>query len=150
MSIRTLKTADEPDDFADGSEAIFAEINITPLTDVILVLLIIFMVSSSAMLDAAREGRLDLSLPKATTGTAEEAAPLMVDLAQDGRITVSGETTGEDEIADTLKRMYSENPARALVLQADGELPHRKVVHIIDLARSAGFAKVQIAVEQGE
>jgi len=134
------------------SEGLFAEVNITPLTDVILVLLIIFMVSSSAMVDAAREGQLEVDLPTAGNATSSTPIPeaLVVSILKDGRVAVAGEVIADDELEATLQSRRRQNPKLALVIDADGDLAHRKVVHVIDVARRSGFTDVGIGVNPGE
>ena len=129
--------------------AFFAEINITPLTDVILVLLIIFMVSSSAMMDAVREGRLDVSLPQAgsTTATAEDSPTLVVGLDKEGQIFVDGEAISEADLAPRLAAVHTESPSTVVIIDADGQMEHRNVVSVIDRVRAAGFASVGIGTE---
>ena len=128
---------------------IFAEINITPFTDVILVLLIVFMVSSSAMVDAMREGRIDVTLPKAGSA-AQDSAPaptLVVGLASDGRAYVRGKFVTEDELDAVLKDTRAQEPKTVVIVDADGGLEHRNVVSIIDRVRAAGFDTVGIGAE---
>lgn len=137
------------DDGADADEHIFSDINITPFTDVILVLLIIFMVSSSAMVDAARQGRLDVTLPQAGH-VAEGAAPkepLVVGVAADGRLFARGQFCNREGLAELLRETYAVSPDTVVIVDADGTLPHRKVVDVIDAVRAAGFAVVGIGAE---
>lgn len=137
--------------FDDGVEDldIFAEINITPFTDVILVLLIIFMVSSSAMVDAVREGRLDVTLPKAGSAAQKDtpAATLVVGLAADGRPYVHGKFVTDDELNGILQDTHKNTPQTVVIVDADGGLEHRHVVAIIDRVRAAGFDTVGIGAE---
>ena len=149
MAIRGPLPADESEEASNDS--LFAEINITPLTDVMLVLLIIFMVSSSAMVDAAHEGQLEVDLPTAGTGVTSTPIPeaLVVSILRDGRVAVAGEITADDVLLDVLKERVTKNPKLSLVIDADGDLAHRKVVHVIDVARQAGFTDVGIGVMPG-
>lgn len=128
---------------------IFAEINITPLTDVILVLLIIFMVSSSAMVDAMREGKLDVTLPHAghANQAATEATTLVVGVAADGRLFVHGQFVSDDELKKVLADTHKADPNTVIIVDADGHLEHRNVVAVIDEVRSAGFSTVGIGAE---
>ena len=149
MAIRGPLPTDDLDE--GGGDSMFAEINITPLTDVMLVLLIIFMVSSSAMVDAAREGQLEVDLPTAGVGVTSTPIPeaLVVSILKDGRVAVAGEVTADDQLFDVLKLRREKNPKLALVIDADGDLAHRKVVRVIDVARQAGFTDVGIGVMPG-
>ena len=133
----------------DADVGLFAEINITPLTDVILVLLIIFMVSSSAMVDAMREGKLDVTLPQAghAAQAATEAQTLVVGLAADGRLFVKGQFISTDELQKVLKDAHKADPNTVVIVDADGRLEHHKVVAVIDEVRSAGFGTVGIGAE---
>jgi biopolymer transport protein ExbD len=132
----------------DGEEdaALFAEINITPFTDVILVLLIIFMVSSSAMVDAARQGHLEVTLPQAghAASAGTKAQTLVLGLAADARIFVHGTFVTVDELDAVLRDTRRDAPDTQVIVDADGALPHHSVVQIIDRVRSAGFATIGI------
>ena len=140
--------------FADDAveeQSIFSEINITPFTDVILVLLIIFMVSSSAMVDAARQGRLEVSLPQAGHATqgATPTEPLVIGMAADGRLFVRGRFVNGQELAQLLGETHQQAPESVIIVDADGTLPHRRVVEVIDQVRAAGFQVVGIGAEEG-
>lgn len=128
---------------------LFAEINITPFTDVILVLLIIFMVSSSAMVDAMREGRLDVTLPTAGNAANDTTGgpTLVVGLANDGRPYVRGQFVTEEELSDILQVTHNKSPQTVVIVDADGHLEHRNVVSVIDRIRAAGFTTVGIGAD---
>ena len=145
----TAPKQDHLQDEDEGDTGLFAEINITPLTDVILVLLIIFMVSSSAMVDAMREGMIDVNLPSAATASQEatESNPLILGITAEGRLFVQGEAMNEERLLELLKEEKTKNEHRPIVVQADGALQHRRVVEIIDLLRKSGFERVGIAAE---
>jgi biopolymer transport protein ExbD len=133
----------------DGEAGLFAEINITPLTDVILVLLIIFMVSSSAMVDAIREGKIDVTLPSASTAASDTIAAdtVIVGITADGRIFMQGETIDEDQLIAALRDKKKAKADTLVVLQADGTLEHKRVIEVIDLLRSSGFTNVGLGAE---
>jgi biopolymer transport protein TolR len=136
-------------DVDDGETGLFAEINITPLTDVILVLLIIFMVSSSVMVDSIREGKLDVTLPAASTAAKDDidADTVIVGITADGRIFMQGETVDEDRLITMLKSKKREKHDTMVVLQADGTLQHKRVIEVIDLLRESGFSNVGLGAE---
>ena len=147
MALRQPDHGFADDDAPDG--AIFCDINITPFTDVILVLLIIFMVSSSAMVDAARDGYLDVTLPQAGNAAqaAGDMATLVVGMAQDGRLFVHGQFVSDDELMTLLAETHETAPKTVVIVDADGALEHRRVVGVIDRVRAAGFATVGIGAE---
>ena len=136
-----------PGDAEQGG--LFAEINITPLTDVVLVLLIIFMVSSSAMVDAVRSGHLDVSLPPAghADGGQEGSATLVVGIARDGRAFIGEKVVDREHLEALLARTHQEAPQTAIIVDADGGLEHRHVVELIDRVRAAGFTQVGIGAQ---
>ncbi|MFM8313508.1 MAG: ExbD/TolR family protein, partial [Deltaproteobacteria bacterium] len=102
----------------NDDDAIVAEINITPLTDIFLVLLIIFMISSSAML----EGGLQVKLPsaKATTLTkAGNGKPTYVTLSKDGRISVNEKEASESALAEVIKETLLQSSDKTVVIRGD-------------------------------
>jgi biopolymer transport protein ExbD len=128
---------------------LFATINITPLTDVILVLLVTFMVSSSAMVDALREGTLGVNLPAAATGKTQDtkAETLVVGVTADGQVYVHDQVVDEGKLMGILTETKQKDARASVVVQADGDLQHKKVVHILDLVREAGFPDVGIGIK---
>jgi biopolymer transport protein ExbD len=135
-----------------AGDGVFAEINITPLTDIFLVLLIIFMVTSSVIVNqasgAAKAG-LKVNLP--TGGAADvTAAPsdLSVAILADGRVVLSGDVLSEEELKKALDAAHEKNPTTLIVIQADEGVPHGKVVQVMELAKTAGFADLAIGVRQ--
>lgn len=148
MAVR-LPVESQIDEDSVREQEIFAEINITPFTDVILVLLIIFMVSSSAMLDAARDGHLDVSLPQAGHATASDTAEttLIVGIAADERLFVHNAFIDHEAFLQVLKKTYRDNAKTTIIVDADGQLPHHIVVRTIDEIRAAGFETIGIGAE---
>jgi len=127
-------------------DAIVAEINITPLTDIFLVLLIIFMISSSAML----EGGLAVKLPTAKTTTLaqnQSTKPTFVTIAKDGQILVNERTVPEDKLADLIKEAISLSADKTVVIRGDESIFLGKAVKIMDAARNAGADKIALATQ---
>lgn len=140
----------EEDESGDG---VFAEINITPLTDIFLVLLIIFMVTSSVIVNQGGGGAkagLKVNLPK---GGAADVRPTEQDLSvailSDGRIVLSGNVVTEDELKKALDTAKQKNPDTLVVVQADEGVPHGKVVQVMELAKGAGLGQLAIGVREG-
>ena len=127
-------------------DAIVAEINITPLTDIFLVLLIIFMISSSAML----EGGLQVKLPTAkTTSLAQNQAgkPTFVTVAKDGQILVNEKPASEADLKDILKDALAASTDKTVVIRGDESIFLGNAVKIMDAARSAGAEKIALATQ---
>jgi biopolymer transport protein ExbD len=121
-------------------------INVTPLVDVVLVLLIILMVSSTYIVAQT----LKVQLPKARTtdGTADK--PQTVNVLRDGRLTFNDKPTSEAEFVAGLKDALTKDAEMSLVVAADKDTSHGKVVHVLDVAKLAGVTKFAINVMQGE
>jgi len=127
-------------------DAIVAEINITPLTDIFLVLLIIFMISSSAML----EGVLQVKLPSAKSTTLTKSGngkPTYVTLSKDGRISVNEKEATEPALAQVIKDTLLQSSDKTVVIRGDESIFLGKAVKIMDAARAAGAEKIAIATQ---
>src|SRR5512140_2099121 len=135
-------------------DGVFADINITPLTDIFLVLLIIFMVTSSVIVNQgggnARAG-LKVNLPKG--GHAADVVPAATDLPvallADGRLVLAGKVVTEDELRKALDEARKKNPETLVIVQADEGVLHGKVVQVMELAKQAGLAQLAIGVREG-
>ena len=128
-----------PEGDGDG-EGIVAEINITPLTDIFLVLLIIFMVTSSAMVEAGPQ----VKLPEAGV-TSTETKGVVVTVDEQEELYVQGELTGRETLGEALTAALAESEVKRVVLQGDRAVLLGDVVQILDQARQAGATEVAIA-----
>jgi biopolymer transport protein ExbD len=131
-------------DGGDG-EGIVAEINITPLTDIFLVLLIIFMITSSAMVESGPK----VDLPEAGV-TSSETKGIVVTVDQQDNIFVNGAQTPRDQLAAGLRQAVEASDVKRVVLQGDKGVQLGDVVYILDEARAAGAAEVAIAATRRE
>jgi biopolymer transport protein ExbD len=128
---------------------IFADINITPLTDIFLVLLIIFMVTTTAIAEAGQDrGGFKVNLPKGAAGD-EGQIPrdLVVAVLADGRAVVGGKVQTDAELEATFGASARLNPDTVLVVQADKGVPHGRVVEVMETARKSGLSRLAIATE---
>jgi biopolymer transport protein ExbD len=136
------------DDLTDD-EGIFAEINITPLTDIFLVLLIIFMVTSSVMADAGARSGLRVNLPKGATREVEaKSQDVTIAITTDGKMVVGGKPVTADELAGILQEAGKQNPETQVIVQADEATHHGRVVSVMELARTAGLRRLAIATRK--
>ena len=127
-----------------GRVRTIAAINVTPLVDVMLVLLVILMVASTYIVAQT----LKVQLPKAhaTDGTAEK--PSTVQLLKDGRQRWNEDEVSDDVLAAKIKAAIAADAEMSLVVSADKEVQHGRVVHVMDLAKMAGVTKFAINVMQ--
>lgn len=120
-------------------------INITPMVDVMLVLLVIMMVSSTYIVSQA----LKVELPKSASTDAAVSAPTMVTVTKDGAYLFNQEPAGDDErLKQLFQAAVAKSPDTNLVVTADTAALHGKVIHAIDLAKQAGITKFAISVQR--
>lgn len=127
----------------DGGDDIVADINMTPLIDIMLVLLIIFMVSSSA----AIESGLDVSLPEVNAVSDKSDAILVVSLSKTGEVAIQGNKILPDEIKDKIAAGLVELKTESVILEGDGESSLSKAMEIMDIAKLAGAKNFSIAAK---
>jgi biopolymer transport protein ExbD len=132
-------------------EGIFAEINITPLTDIFLVLLIIFMVTSSVMADAGARSGLRVNLPKGATKEVNIGQKdLTIAIGQDGKMVVRGQVIEAADLNRMLEAAHNENPDTQVIIQADEATHHGRVVSVMELAKSVGLHRLAIATRRSK
>jgi biopolymer transport protein ExbD len=127
-----------------GRARTIAQINVTPLVDVVLVLLVILMVASTYIV--AQTLKVQLPRAKSTDGTAEK--PSKVELMKNGALRWNDQPIAEPALADKMKEAVGADPEMSLVVSADKEVMHGNVVHVLDLAKLAGITKFAINVQQ--
>jgi biopolymer transport protein TolR len=116
-----------------------AEINVTPLVDVMLVLLIISMVAAPML----QEG-IPLELPASETATSIEEADVVVSLDRDGRIQINDTAVSPDLLTERMKLLASSRPDETVFLRADRLLPYGEVLLVMDRIRQAGVTRVAL------
>ena len=127
-----------------SSSAIMAEINITPLTDIFLVLLIIFMVTSVAMVQSGAT----IDLPRVQE-TDSQPRQIVVTVTQDNEIFVNNSPTTLADLEAVLREMVASNPDIPVILEGDREVILGRAVRILSAAQRAGATQVAIAAERG-
>jgi biopolymer transport protein ExbD len=120
-----------------------AEINITPLTDIFLVLLIIFMITTSVMIESAAK----VNLPKATQ-TTQEARGLTVSITADNKIYVNQMLVDPSQLEPTLRDLLADDPKKLVILQGDESVILGEAVHVMDIAKRAGAQAISIAARK--
>ncbi|MFL5784108.1 MAG: ExbD/TolR family protein [Bacteriovoracaceae bacterium] len=126
-----------------GDDDINAEINMTPLIDIMLVLLIIFMVSSSA----AIESGLDVNLPEVNAVSDKTDAILVISLNKEGQVAVQGEMTPPEQLKDKIAAKLAELKTEAVILEGDGESQLNETMAVMDTAKMAGAKTFSIAAK---
>ncbi|MEM9489168.1 MAG: biopolymer transporter ExbD [Myxococcota bacterium] len=147
-----------------GEESIFAEINITPLTDVFLVLLIIFIVSAAAALKTEKDRReevedqiadtqrsgLKVNLP---SGSAQEVDPtaksIVVAILPNGQVFVNETEVDEKQLDNIFRAAFARDKNTQIVLKADSGVHHGRVVGVMERAKRIGLTRLAIATSGG-
>lgn len=127
----------------DDSGRMITDINVTPLVDITLVLLIIFMVTTSYIVNPS----IKVDLPKAVTGTEQVRTTLALTLTKEGQLYLNGDRSDEAKVAKLIAEELPRNPDLQAIIAADKVVPHGSVVHIIDLVKRAGVRKFAINVD---
>jgi biopolymer transport protein ExbD len=142
------------DDGSGGEDGIFAEINITPLTDIFLVLLIIFMVSSTVMVSKARDAQrtgLTVNLPSGTRKEIpEKVANMIVEISPTGDIVADTQPVKRDQIKNLFATRFKNAPDTQVILRADKTTPHGFVVEVIEAAKDVGLKNIAIATKSSQ
>jgi biopolymer transport protein ExbD len=127
----------------DDSGRMITDINVTPLVDITLVLLIIFMVTTSYIVNPS----IKVDLPKAASGSEQTRTTLALTLTKDGQLYLNGERSNEAAVAKQIAAELPKNPDLQAIIAADRIVPHGSVVHIIDFVKRAGVRKFAINVD---
>jgi biopolymer transport protein ExbD len=118
-------------------------INMTPLVDIMLVLLVIFIVTAKILVTPA----VPMELPKATK-TEEVQTVFAVTVPAEGLTQVNGQAVPDDEtLRARAASAFAQDPELRAVIQADGSVPHRKVIATLDALRRAGLVKVAFGTQ---
>lgn len=128
----------------DSDDEPIAAINVVPLVDIILVVLIIFMVTAPLVLKPT----IDVNLPKASSGDASPPTPLNIAVGRDGAISLNGQPSSPGDITAFVSKIVAQKPDTAAILQADKSVTLERLTEIIDLVKSAGVKRVAFSIEK--
>jgi biopolymer transport protein ExbD len=127
-----------------GGRGPIVGINVTPMVDVVLVLLVIMMVSATYIVSQS----LKVELPKTASSDESVSTVAAVTITKEGTFFYNGEPVSEPALADKLRAAKVGGAEVNLVVSADEQALHGKVVHVIDLAKIEGITKFAINVER--
>jgi biopolymer transport protein TolR len=119
-----------------------SEINVTPLVDVMLVLLIIFMVTVPALMQD-----IAVNIPKSTVGQAEVEEGIVVTITRDDAVHIDRERVAYADFASRFAAARARIGERPVFLRADSEVPYRRVVEVVSRIKESGIEKLGLVVE---
>ncbi|MEZ5066185.1 MAG: biopolymer transporter ExbD [bacterium] len=122
------------------------EINITPMLDVVFIMLIFFIVTASFV----KESGIDVNKPEAATSQPKEKANILVAIDSNGNIWIDRRKVDPRAVRANIERLHAENPQGTVVIQADQDAKTKVLVEVMDAARLAGVYDVAIAAPQAD
>jgi len=128
----------------DQNDDVMSEINVVPLVDIILVVLIIFMVTAPMIMKPS----INVNLPKAASGDATKPSKLNITLSADGKVNLDGKIVDDTEVQRVAKEETKKNPDIQAIIAADKDVPHGRVVSILDIVKSSGVKKFAISIDK--
>ncbi len=133
-----------PTETENGEGGIVAEINITPLTDVFLVLLIIFMVTSSVIANTGKK----VDLPEAAQASSTPPKAVNVTVTREGLFEVNGEAVRRDALLPHLTRVIEASEEKLVILRGDRDMVYGEAVYVLDQAQLAGADSFALATRK--
>ena len=119
-------------------------IDLTPMLDIVFIMLIFFVVTASFV----KETGIDINKPQAKTATVKETANIKVAINKFDEIWVGKQELDVGALRPTLERLHLENPQGALIIQADKKSTNNRLVEVMDAARQAGIDTISIAASE--
>ena len=123
---------------------VMADMNVVPLVDIILVVLIIFMVTAPMFMKPT----INVNLPKAASGDQTAPSKLNIALTADGRINLNGVFVDEAAVKAKALEELAKNSEVQAIISADKDVPHGKVIALLDIVKGAGVKKFAISIDK--
>jgi len=118
-------------------------IDITPMLDIVFIMLIFFVVTSSFV----KESGIDVNRPTASTAERKETGSILVAISMDNNVWIDKRRVDPDAIRPNIERLHAENPEGAVVIQADKASTSGLLVKVMDQIRLAGVTNISIAAK---
>ena len=128
---------------SEDNDEIITAINVTPLVDIMLVLLIIFMLTANLIDNPP----IEVDLPEASTGEASEPTTVGLVLTEDGTIYLNGSPTDEDGLRAFIPGVVKDDPKTQAIISADENVSHGEVIRLIDIIRQLGLFRFALNID---
>ncbi len=120
-----------------------AEVDLTPMLDVVFIMLIFFIVTASFV----KESGMDVNRPDAATAVVKPRGNILIAITPNGQIWIDKRQVDVRSVRANIERLYAENPQGAVVIQADTDSKNGLLVAVMDAAKLAGVQNISIAAE---
>lgn len=128
----------------NNNDEVISEINVVPLVDIILVVLIIFMVTAPLLMKPS----ISVNLPKTSSGDPSQPTQFTITLSKDGSMYLNSKKAEMPEILEAAQSEFKKNPEIQAIISADKEVPHGIVVSVMDTIKQGGVKKFAISIEK--
>ena len=118
-------------------------IDMTPMLDVVFIMLIFFIVTASFV----KEAGIEVNRPDAQTATKQDRANILIAIDANGEIWINRRRVEVDQVRANIERLHAENPQGSVVIQADQDANVKRLVAVMDASRQAGVYNVSIAAQ---
>jgi biopolymer transport protein ExbD len=119
------------------------EVNLTPMLDVVFIMLIFFIVTASFV----KESGLEINRPAAATAVKKERGNILIGISPNGQIWIDKRQVDIRALRSNIERLYAENPQGSVIIQADRESKNGLLVEVMDAAKLAGVESISMAAE---
>ena len=126
-----------------NDDEMITDINVTPLVDIMLVLLIIFMLTANLIIAPS----IKVDLPNAATGEGSEPSTIALTMTKDNKLYLNGKESTEEAVKAYIPGEVAKKPDLQAIIAADKEVSHGTVIHMIDLVRVLGISKFALNIE---
>ena len=126
-----------------AKKEVASEVNLTPMLDVVFIMLIFFIVTASFV----KEAGIDVTRPPAATAERKERGNILVAITENNQIWIDRRPVDPKALRANIERLHAENPQGSVVIQADKEAKTGLLVQVMDAARMAGVKNVSLAAD---
>ena len=119
------------------------EINVTPMLDVVFIMLIFFIVTASFV----KESGLEVNRPEAATAVKQEKANILVAIGANNEIWINRRRVDPRQVGPNIRRLKAENPQGSVIIQADKQAAVNTLVQVMDASRAVGVFDISLAAE---
>jgi len=127
-----------------ASEGQEGDIDITPMLDIVFIMLIFFIVTTSFV----KESGVTVSRPTASTAESKQGSNILIAIRANGEIWIDKKRVDPNSVRAHIERLHAENPKGGLVVQADKKSTNEKLMAVLNAARAAGMREVAISTEK--